>query len=38
MGQTIKKRKYWRKKSKAMPTQKPGIIDKIKSLCGVKKK
>jgi hypothetical protein len=34
MGQkiTIKKKKYWRKKSsKAMPEQKPGIIERIKS-------
>lgn len=37
MGQKIKKRKYWRKKTtKAIPAQKTGIIAKIKNLFGVK--
>lgn len=37
MGQKIKKRKFWRKKTtKAIPAQKTGIIAKIKNLFGVK--
>lgn len=37
MGQKIKKRKFWRKKTtKAIPTQKAGIITNIKNLFGVK--
>lgn len=37
MGQKIKKRKFWRKKTtKAIPAQKTGIIAKVKNLFGVK--
>ena len=37
MGQKIKKRKFWRKKTtKAISAQKTGIIAKIKNLFGVK--
>lgn len=37
MGQKIKKRRFWRKKTtKAIPEQKTGIIAKIKNLFGVK--
>lgn len=37
MGQKIKKRRFWRKKTtKAIPAQKTGIIAKIKNLFGVK--
>lgn len=37
MGQKIKKRRFWRKKTtKAIPAHKTGIIAKIKNLFGVK--